>query len=79
MRKCDATRIEDAILAGLLKAKNHKTIAEVDDSGRVFFLIHGDVRKSLQEIYDNKPIGALDALQNIKSCRAIIFQLKGQR
>jgi hypothetical protein len=72
-----ATKIEDAILAGILKAKNHKTTAEVDDSGRVFFLVHGDVRKSLKEIYDNRPIGALDALQNIKSCRALIFQLKG--
>jgi hypothetical protein len=75
--KENKTKIEDAILAGLLKAKNHKITSEVDDAGRVFFLIHGDVRKSLQEIYDNKPIGALDALQNIKSCRALIFQLKG--
>jgi hypothetical protein len=71
------TKIEDAILAGILKAKNHKITAEVNDTGRVIFLIHGDVKKSLQEIYDNKSIGALDALQNIKSCRALIFQLKG--
>ena len=70
-------KIEDAILAGLLKAKKHKTIAEVDPGGRVYFLVYGDVKQSLQDIYENKPVGALDALQNIKSCRALIFQLKG--
>ena len=70
---------EDSIIAGILE-----TFPEIIDvtpekspNGRVQYRIIGDVEGALAKIYQNHPIGALDALKAIKSARQAIFSLKG--
>jgi hypothetical protein len=48
-----------------------------DPQGKVWFRIEGNHEQALQAIYENKPIGALDALKAIKALRQAIFALKG--
>jgi len=74
------TTFEDAIIVGILKAKKHKVVPTRDERKRISFAVYGDVEKSLQEIYENVPVGALDALTAIKETRSMIFTLlRGQR
>ncbi|MDH4232643.1 MAG: hypothetical protein OEW04_11525 [Nitrospirota bacterium] len=68
--------IEDSILAGILIAKGHKVLPELDVQQRVQYCVYGDVKKSLKEIYDNSLIGSLSALTGIKSARQMIFTLR---
>lgn len=71
---------EDSVLAGICIAKDHKVIPQADAIQRIKYCIYGDVKKSLQEIYDNSPIGSLSVLNGIKSARSMIFTLRrGQR
>ncbi len=70
---------EDSTLTGLFIAKEHKVLPQQNSRQRVQYCVYGDVRKSLEEIYQNLPIGALDVLNGIKSARAMIFTLKGGR
>lgn len=67
---------EDSTLTGIFIAKKHKVIPQPNLHQRVQYCIYGDVRKSLNEIYENSPIGALDVLNGIKSARTMIFTLR---
>ena len=69
--------IEDAILTGILKAYGCTYTPQRDPFGKVVFRIEGDVEGTLEKIYGNKPVGALDVLQAIKNARQAIFSLKG--
>jgi hypothetical protein len=69
---------EDSTISGILIAKDHKVIPKTDERRRVQYYIYGDVKKSLQEIYENAPVGSLDVLNGIKSARAMIFTLRGR-
>ena len=69
--------IEDAILTGILKAFGCNYTPQRDPFGKVVFRIEGDVEGTLEKIYGNKPVGALDVLQAIKNARQAIFSLKG--
>jgi len=69
------TFLEDSIIAGILLAKGHKITPVVKDH-RVFYVVEGDVEKSLTEIYTNQLIGCLDVLRSIKTTRSMIFNLK---
>lgn len=67
---------EDSIIAGILHARGHTVIPYVNPDGKVIFKISGDVEKSLQEIYANRPIGSLDVVRSIKLTRSMIFNLR---
>ena len=67
---------EDSTITGIFIAKKHKVIPRLDASQRVHYCVYGDVKKSLQEIYENFPIGSLDVLNGIKSARTMIFTLR---
>jgi len=73
------TIIDDSILAGLLKAFQHEVIPHNDERNYTHYSVYGDVKKSLQEIYTNKPIGSLDVLNSIKACRSMIYNLREGR
>lgn len=42
----------------------------------VLFDVTGDIEKTLQCLYQNEAVGALDLIEAIKSIRSIIFSLK---
>ena len=70
------TIIEDSIQAGFLKALGCTFTPESDDTGHVQFRITGDVDGCLEKLYQNHPIGAMDAMQSIKSARQAIFSFR---
>jgi hypothetical protein len=67
---------EDPSLTGILIAKGHKVIPEPDARQRVHYCIYGDVQKSLKEIYENRPIGAVDVLNGIKAARTMLWTFR---
>ncbi|MBF0542305.1 MAG: hypothetical protein HQK91_12750 [Nitrospirae bacterium] len=67
---------EDAIIAGVLLAKGHQVIPQINNNKRIEFQVSGDVNKSIAEIYSNTPIGSLDVIKGIKATRGMIFNLK---
>jgi hypothetical protein len=70
--------IEDAILTGILKAMGCDYLPMRDQfTRRVVFKISGDVDEALEQIYKNKPVGALTVLHAIKAARQAIFNFKG--
>jgi hypothetical protein len=70
--------LEDSILAGIIATfKNIKVNPKRDFSGRVVFLVSGDVDEAIEAVYANRPVGALDVLRSIKGMRQAIFSLKG--
>jgi hypothetical protein len=70
------TLIDEATLAGIFIAKHHKVIPQIDEHNHVRYAVYGDVEKSLQEIYSNAPVGTLDALNGVKTARAMIYALR---
>lgn len=70
------TIFEDSIFAGTLLAKGHKVIPVRNPDGKIVYSIEGDVEKSVQEIFANCPLGALDVLRAIKLTRSMIFNLR---
>lgn len=68
---------EDSIIAGILHAKGHTVTPYVNPDNKVSFKIFGDVEKSLQDIYANRPLGSLDVMRSIKLTRSMIFNLRG--
>lgn len=68
--------IEDSIQAGILKALGCTFTPEPDDFGHVQFRITGDIDGCLAKLYQNHQIGAMDALQAIKSARQSIFSFR---
>ena len=46
---------EDSTLIGIFIAKDHKVIPQPDSRQRVHYCVYGDVKKSLQEIYEKLP------------------------
>lgn len=72
-----STVLEESSIVGVLIAKNHKVIPFKKSDGRVAYKIYGDTEKSLQEIYNNDPIGSLDVIRSIKLARSMIFAMKG--
>lgn len=75
----DRKEVEDSILAGIIGTFPGITVTPKRDlSGRVVFLVSGDVDTAIEAVYRNEPIGALQALQGIKSARQAIFSLKGR-
>ena len=77
--KVHPTLIDEATLAGIFIAKDHKVIPEVDERKHVSYAVYGDVEKSLREIYNNAPIGSLDVLNGVKAARAMIYALRSAR
>ena len=72
----DPTIIEDATTTGIFIAKQHKVIPVIDEKKHVHYKVYGDVKRSLQEIYNNAPIGSLDVLNGIKAARQMIYMLR---
>lgn len=70
------TIIEDATIVGIFIAKKHKVIPGIDERKHVHYAVYGDVERSLQEIYNNAPIGSLDVLNGIKSARQMIYMMR---
>lgn len=73
------TIFEDSVISGILHARGHTVIPYVNPDNKVSFKIFGDVEKSLQDIYANRPIGSLDVMRSIKLTRSMIFNLRGRR
>lgn len=73
----ESTILEEPIIVGVLIAKNHRVIPFKKPDGRVAYRIYGDTEKSLQEIYNNTPLGSLDVIRSIKLARSMIFTMKG--
>lgn len=73
------TIIEDSIQAGILETLGCVVIPESDQAGHVHYKIIGDVDGCLKKLYENHPVGAMDALRAVKAARQAIFSLrKGQ-
>ncbi len=70
------TIIEDSIQTGILEALGCTVLPESDEAGHVHFRIIGDVDTSLKKLYENCPIGAMDAMRAIKAARQAIFCLR---
>ena len=71
-----AVIFEDSLVVGMLQALGCAVVPKVGLHGRVHFEVTGDVQSKLKEIYTNKSIGAMDALNAIKQCRSELFNLK---
>ncbi|MBF0541241.1 MAG: hypothetical protein HQK91_07310 [Nitrospirae bacterium] len=70
------TVFEDAIIAGVLLAKGHQVIPQINNNKRIKFQVSGDVNISIAEIYSNTTIGSLDVIKGIKATLGMIFNLK---
>jgi hypothetical protein len=71
---------EDSTLAGIfITDKNLKVVPSIDERKRVYYAVYGDVERCLQDIYNNKKIGALEVLNAIKAARSMLWNLKGGR
>ena len=68
--------LDDAIQVGLQKVLGAKVVPFVDPNGKVWFRVELGHEESLQKLYDNQKIGALNCLEAIKSMRQAIFALK---
>lgn len=74
--KTHDTVIEDAVQAGLLQALGCTIIPESDDFGHIQFRVTGDVDGCLEKLYQNHPIGSMQAMQSIKAARQAIFSYR---
>jgi hypothetical protein len=72
----EPTIFEDSIIAGLLLTKGHRVNPIKNPDGRIVYEIEGDTNKTIQDIYTNCPVGALDVMRSIKLTRSMIFNLK---
>lgn len=71
--------IEDASLATFLSLRGLKITPQRQPSGRIFFFVDAPqetIRKTIEELYEDPPIGALSFIQKLKSLRCAIFALK---
>lgn len=73
----ESTISDDSIQSGIVEVLGCKVTPFSDPQGKVWFRIEGNHDQALQAIYENKPIGALDALKAIRALRQAIFSLKG--
>ncbi len=78
-KRKEPTIFEDSIITGLLLTKGHKVIPIKNSDGRIVYKVEGDVERSIQEIYSNCLVGALDVMRSIKLTRSMIFNLRRQR
>jgi hypothetical protein len=67
---------DDAIQAGIQKVLGAKVVPFTDPNGKVWFRIEQGNDEALVKLYNNEKVGALDALEAIKSMRQAIFALK---
>ena len=67
---------DDSIQAGIQKTLGAKVVPFRDPSGKVWFRLEEGNEETLSRLYGNDKIGALDALESIKSMRQAIFALK---
>jgi len=70
------TIIEDSIQAGILETLGCVVLPESDQTGHVHYRIIGDVDGSFKKLYENYPVGAMDALRAVKAARQAIFSLR---
>jgi hypothetical protein len=75
----EPTVFEDSIITGLLLAKGHSVNPVRNSDGRIVYRVEGNVERSIQEIYSNCLVGALDVMRSIKLTRSMIFNLRRQR
>lgn len=70
----------DHLQAAVCKAFGHKVTTGRDNTtGRVFFVIHGDVEGTLARIFRNEPVGVRTLMESIKEIRRTLFSEKGWR
>jgi hypothetical protein len=67
---------EDSIIAGIFHALGHKVNPIKNSGGRIVYQVEGDTDKTIQGIYSNCPVGALDVMRSIKLTRSMIFNLR---
>ncbi len=79
MRQRKTKIFEDSIITGILLTKGHKVTPTKNPNNKVVFKVEGNVEKSIQEIYSNCSVGALDVMCSIKLTRSMIFNLRQQR
>lgn len=72
----EPTIFEDAILAGILLSLGHQITPIKSPNGQIIFQIRGNVEKTVQDIYSNCSVGALDVMRSIKLTRSMIFNLR---
>jgi len=72
------TIIEDSIQAAILETLGCTVFPESDSIGHVQFRISGDIDGCLKKLYENHPIGSMDALRAIKAARQAIFSLRSK-
>lgn len=70
------TIFQDSIITGVLHALGHKVIPIKNLNGQVNYEVSGNVSKTIEEIYANCPVGALDVMRSIKLTRSMIFNLR---
>ncbi len=75
----ELTVFKDSIITGVLHALGHEVNPQKNPDGQIEYKIHGDVPKTIEEIYANCPVGALDVMKSIKMTRSMIFNLRGSR
>lgn len=71
-------KTHDSLQAAAFKIFGHTVATERDDStGRVFFLVHGDIEGTLARIFHDEPVGVRTFVEVIKELRRGLFNAKG--
>ena len=78
-KKEEPTIFQDSIITGLLHALGHEVTPVKNQNGQVNYKVFGNVEKTIEGIYSNCPVGALDVMRSIKLTRSMIFNLRGQK
>ena|GEM_PF-1744502 len=72
------TIIEDSVQAGILETLGCTVLPEADSTGHVRYKITGNVEESFKKLFENFPVGSMDAMRAVKSARQAIFTLRGK-
>ena len=78
-KKEEPALFQDSVITGILHALGHQIIPVKNQNGQVNYKVFGNVEKTIEEIYSNRPVGALDVMRSIKLTRSMIFNLRGQK
>lgn len=70
------TVIEDSIQAAMLETLGCTVLPETDSMGHVQFRVIGDIDGCIKKLYENHPVGSMDALRAIKAARQAIFSFR---
>jgi hypothetical protein len=68
--------VEDANVVSLASLRGYRVTPFRKNSGKVAFIVHGDLEHLLAEILENRPVPIGDYLKNFKAVRSTIYTLK---